>query len=55
MRPVTHTADVAVKSASINEHSLLEKGSERRIVPIRIMNKKPSTSIWGGVSLFFIW
>jgi len=53
--PVTHTADVDVKSASIKEHPLvLENGSIRRIAPTSIKDMNPSTRICEGDSFIFI-
>ncbi len=52
IRPVTQTADVAVKKASTRERSLpgwTAMGSESRIVPNRISAAKPETSTWAGV------
>ena len=53
MRPVTQTADVEVKRASIGVHlsALDEKGErERRRVPTSIRLKYPNTRTLAGVS-----
>ena len=55
LSPVTHTADVDVKSASIKlQPFVLEIGRVRRIAPISITHRKPSTRICGGENFIFI-
>jgi hypothetical protein len=55
IRPVTHTAEVDVKKASIKEHPpIFETGSMRINAPARITDRKPITSICGGDKLTFI-
>ena len=57
MRPVTHTAEVAVKSADSKEVTvplLHETGSIRMIVPTRITTIKPRIITWNLESLFFL-
>lgn len=54
IRPVTHTAEVAVKTASTGDMGLtVEKGIIRRTEPIVIMARKPSISVLAGFICFF--
>ena len=49
--PVTHTAEVAVKIASIGERvSLCENGKERSIVPVTIIIKYPEIISLNGLT-----
>jgi hypothetical protein len=55
IRPVTQTADVAVKAASTAEIPLtVEKGIISSIVPARIKDRNPAIRVLEGFRRFFI-
>ena len=57
VRPVTHMAEVAVKSASIPcgfDPLFVENGSSSRKVPVRIKSRKPRRTVCAGLNLLFI-
>ena len=50
-KPVTHTADVDVNSASkkgVTVPSRVDSGSIRRMLPVSMTSKKPNMMIWNG-------